>query len=274
MKINKNDISRSLPDSGVNEEFSIGPAKDTKEWKITKVVEQKAGDFLRRNCRLTAQSDFVLNSIFTYFIESTAAVIGEKSSIMAGEVQKKMSKMTPGEILNGFCIDFEHLFAVVSTYKYNEDSEKLGNINLKVLVHDDVPFSLQEFEEMLVEKKVEGSSQTMMVYPIKDEYQHNVIHKEICMAAASNLLRRCNITIMDTDVLLTTAMAFFVASIETMLQFMSIDNKTKMEFNIMEAFEIMIHIKGQPIPDEVQIRVSVGEAMKLNVKNDTITEDE
>ena len=26
MKINKNDITRSLPDNGVNEEFSIGPA--------------------------------------------------------------------------------------------------------------------------------------------------------------------------------------------------------------------------------------------------------
>ena len=52
------------------------------------------------------------------------------------------------------------------------------------------------------------------------------------------------------------------------------ENKTKMEFNIMEAFEIMIHVKGRPVPNTIQIKVCVGEAMKLNVKNDTTTEDD
>lgn len=259
--------------SGMNEDFPLGPAKGTKEWNLTKQVEYKVGQFLKENCRYSSPTDFVLNTIFTYFIEAVAEEIGNRSNMVSDDAKREMAKMSAGDTMEGFYVDFDHLFMVGSTIKVNEESEKIGNINLKILVHDDVPLCLDDFKELLVERQTE-SGRVYKVYQVEDEYQKKMIETCICENAARNLSQKCNILILDTDIITTIAMAFFVASIEVMLQTMSEENKTKMEFNIMEAFEIMIHVKGRPVPNTIQIKVCVGEAMKLNVKNDTTTEDD
>lgn len=274
MLLKREKIDKFNGNQGINEDYPIGPAKGTKEWNLTKQIEYKVGAFLKETCRFNVATDFVLNTIFTYFIEAVADEIGQRSIMMSDDTKRTMAKMSSGDTINGFYVNFDHLFLVGSTIKVNEDSEKVGNINLRISVWDDVPLNLDEFKKFLVVKTVEGSSRPYKVYQVEDEFQSRMIHTDICENAARNLANKCNIIILDTDIILTIAMAFFVASIETMLQTMSMENKTKMEFNIMEAFEIMIHIKGKPVPDSIQIRVCVGEAMKLNVKNDTTTEDD
>ena len=160
--------------NGMNEDFPLGPAKGTKEWNLTKQVEYKVGQFLKENCRYSSPTDFVLNTIFTYFIEAVAEEIGNRSNMVSDDAKREMAKMSAGDTMEGFYVDFDHLFMVGSTIKVNEESEKIGNINLKILVHDDVPLCLDDFKKLLVDRQTE-SGRVYKIYQVEDDYQKKMI---------------------------------------------------------------------------------------------------
>lgn len=236
-------------------------APNTKAEQVrTRRVEELISPVLREQSHLWVKTAFGLNNVFYTFMEVAAAVLSDYA------MDRALVTGDDREAEVGFRMD--HIFELGITIKRCDDAEKEGNINLRMDIADDCPLNMKDFVKILAPVQDDLGRTTMVYQPAEENRK---VLEQIAKKTAHELYNKFQMLFSDTNDILTIVAAFFVGVVEVILTECSELNIRKRSFNCMDSLEFMVKISGEPV-DTANIKLNIGEAMKLRVKHDAITE--
>lgn len=216
-------------------------------------VEAIASDWLRKNCRIFYQRDFAINTIASTFLEE---VFGFMSMLISR-----------GGPIEETGVNICGIIVTQATNKEDEESEKEGNINIKIKFSGDYYYPedlvgiLQEYAQSEKEKYYvitkdlnRGDRETIAV---------------IDRMAQRTLQKKFHITIVQPFIATTATCAFLTSVIQWVVDTCEETGKPVL-YNISDIIECRGVLKdGRPM-----VHFVPGEGAKLAIKYDSTTEEE
>jgi hypothetical protein len=191
-------------------------------------------------------------------------------------VQYLGGKVTTSDDENANNVNFNDLFTIIVTTRYNKDAEKEGNINIAFETGTESLRCVREaFEKALLTK----APANFLIIPT-DPVMHKdllYIDKYAKRTLASNKYRYI---IPNEWVATTIATAFLEETIRTLIEKMNLEGKSAISFNFNDVFEIHIANADDDDPDTnsiengIKVKYKTGVGAKMSIKNDNATETE
>lgn len=167
-------------------------------------------------------------------------------------------------------VNIDNILIVEATNRESEVAEKDGNINLRFVDPENTPLVMEQLMERLVAVQEIGSDNVIRLLvhqPEDDTIGTDIRNVEKIMAF--ELSDKHKIVLHDRYLGTTVAMMYFVAMRQTMMQEL-IDNPESrgQHFNLGDLLEVFVFRKN----GEIRVTLAPGEAMKIAVKGDGLTE--
>lgn len=246
LKVSYNDTSKAS---------FIVPSDEVSRQKCL-AVEEIASDWLKKNCSIYYKRDYAINTIASVYLEEMFGLLS---------VFTKRDRYA----IDGQCLTLNGIIDAIATMKHDDESEKEGNINLKIRLGGRYYYP-EDMTKDLREYPYDEKKTFKIVLPSGREFTSEIDDMKLNdNLAQRKLQRKFHIIIVQPLMASTITSAFLTAVIQWCVDTCQ-DTKKPILYNISDIIECRCVLKdGEPMVSFVP-----GVGAKLAIKFDEFTEEE